>query len=233
MLLRNAGPRFLPLGETTVIRPDVRTDDGAVPTVSEASVNVYYGATLFASADLTELSPPEYEFEPAADDVPRDDVLFVWSFTIAGTTYTGMRETASLVRDVIYQPIDDDALLAERPSIANLLRSEIGSFRGWRDTAWFRILRHLKRKGKNPALILDSDSLYDLCVFSSLALFYRECANTMNSPRYLDDANYYDEKVKEEWAELLSMYDVGATGYIDPNAPKQSTEGTIWTNGPK
>lgn len=215
MRARAPSPVFIPLASGATLSAPAYTDNGDIATCDGGSVDIWIGSEKVTDSGVLDTAevPAIHVSSAFADFEPRADVLIVWNLSIAGAPHV-IRQHAYLVNDLLYCPITEQDLYGERAQTETLLPAGRTNYRKEIDQAWNRVIRRLKRLGRNAALILDSDSLFDVTLYEALMIIYGGFGSTMNSPNYKEEYDTFSELAKAEWASLQVIYDRDANGTI-------------------
>jgi hypothetical protein len=162
-----------------------------------------------------------------------DDFLIIWEIN---ATYLGnpvvhkVRRAAHLVLTLLYPMVLASDLYSRHQRLVDIKPPGIPDWTSYIDSAWEILNRDLIKKGRRPELILDSYALYDMHVYKSLELIFRDAITFVGDGRYNDLAGMYASQYIDEWDKVQFHYDRNENDAVDEE--QEASSPAIWLNEP-
>ena len=206
--------------------------------VTSATLTLKQGSTvLLDNVPATSIAGPIFSatYDLLATTVPdtlsfSSTMLEIWTLS-DGTDTVTVRNAGHLVRTILYPMVTDSDLASRHQRIQDIRPPTIPSFSSYINLAWEIINRDLIKKGRRPELILDSYALFDMHVFKTLELIFRDAITFIGDGRYDDLADKYMYSYKEEWETTLFIYDRDENDAISVGETEAASP-SIWLGEP-
>ena len=203
-------------GTVSVYR-DSDTDDGGPSIVNAQTITVTSQVATYTV--LAASLPTSIDFA--------DSWRVVWKLTI-GTDEITVRQTASLVRYVLFPVVTDQDLYrrarALNPSTATPITTRT-TFQDERDETWAMIYNRVSNQGNRCNLIMEPSALRESHLTRTLAMIYRNLS-TREDDAYDRRAEEYMEDYKVAWRDLKFKYDTTESGTAAEG--ERSVNPSVW-----
>lgn len=150
----------------------------------------------------------------------------VWTLLVEGTTFVKRRD-AAVCRSPLYAPLADVDLIAALPDLARDLGANAGSFQGYIDQAWGRMLRKLRNAGEMPYIVVQSSALYDPLYHLTLHLVYMSWVRNGADSTWRELADFHHAEYKDAWSSMSYEVDRDQDGVSDGRDRDSGGKGQI------
>jgi hypothetical protein len=206
----------------TVTAATLTLKQGTTVLLDNVAATTFGGPTHSATFDLLAATTSALSFS--------DTMMEIWTLT-AGTTTVTARRSGHLVRSILYPMVTDSDLIARHARLADIRPPTLPDFSSYINLAWEILNRDLLKKGRRPELILDSYALFDMHVFKSLEMVFRDAITFVGDGRYHDLADMYADKYIQEWDNVQFRYDRNQDDALEDNE-REAASPSIWLGEP-
>lgn len=160
---------------------------------------------------------------------------YVQEFTvvISGASFI-FRRMAAIVKRRLYPVISDADLEELYTDLESLRPSNITSYQGYIDSAWYTILRKLRNVGAGyEYLVVSPESFAESHRHLSLYLIFRDFHSGLSTDgRYLELAQEHYRLFNDEFNSINFIYDEDHTGQPDDPNTRTAAKPTIYLTNP-
>lgn len=232
---RFATPRTIEVGVAQTLTLAVYDEaTGAEQTASAGTFELWDGSEAVLDATTCSSYGPPATFSLTSSHTtgrsPSDMALEIWRMTIGGVAYV-FRRTAYLVRHAYHPCISDSDLYARHAELQSLLPAGTTTYGPQIEIARERIERDLIKRGRRPALILDSWALFDAHLYLTLHVVYSDFALAIGDGRYSELSDKYETLYREEMDGLRFRYDEDDTGVVNSRDQESGSPPLVLTAG--
>ena len=233
----NGLPRIIPRNEAFTLQLNVFLDDGSTKdTLSAATLTLKNGTEVVVDAQSATVGgsvSASYAISAASTkDLNLSDMMLeLWTITTSTGVTTTIRRSGMLVRHQLYPLVKDSDLIMRHNQLDDIRPTSISNWLDYIKTAWEVLNRDLIKRGKRPALILDSYALFDMHLFKALELIFRDMTTFVGDGRYHDLWETYRDSYTAEWDTVSFHYDSDQDGTIDAD-DKNSAVPSLWLGVP-
>lgn len=236
LILRQNGPRVIERGVAATLTAEVYLADGT--TYATPTVGVYTlrdgGEVVLDAVSATTLGPPATYSLLAATTSSRglsDRASERWELTISGAVHHFTR-AVYIVRTAFHPMVTDTDWTDAHSDLADVRDPDQASFQTYREKANAKIERELRKKGRRPELVWDTDALFDAELALGLYYFFRDSKSSIGDGRYADLAAEYKAEFEREFSNVTFRYDEDESGSITSNTQQATTPPLIFSSGP-
>tara|TARA_R110002124_G_scaffold48723_4_gene143586 strand:+ start:863 stop:1630 length:768 start_codon:yes stop_codon:yes gene_type:complete len=232
----SALPRMIVRGEAVTLSLNVFVDDSATKdTLASATLTLKQGSTKIVDAQTATVGGSvSASYNLTAGDTSSlslsDDLLELWTVTTSGGETVTIRRSGHLVRHALFPLVKDSDLVARHNQLNDIRPSGLSNWLEYIKTAWEILNRDLIKRGKRPELVLDSYAIFDLHIYKTLNLIFRDMTTFVGDGRYHEMAENYHEAYKQEFEVVQFHYDSDLDGDIDEE--KEAATPSLWLSAP-
>lgn len=237
MVARQSLPRFVEIGVAQTLTLDVYPEDSAtLSTASAGTLTLKQGNTTLLDAVVATVggsSTASYALQTSTTTGldPSDDLLEIWTLTIAGEVQTFQRG-GYLVRRAWHPTITDADLIDYHSDLTALRPSSLATYEPYRRRAGTWVQIELMNKGRRPWLIFDAWALTVPHTYKTLALIFADFASAVGDGRYKELAAHYEGQANEAMKSVMFRYDLAQTGDVDDTSQTSAATPLFLTSGP-
>lgn len=232
----SALPRMIVRGEAVTLSLNVFVDDSSTKdTLASATLTLKQGSTTIIDAQTATVGGSvSASYGLTAGDTSSlslsDNLLELWTVTTSGGDTVTIRRSGHLVRHALFPLVKDTDLVARHNQLDDIRPSGLSNWLEYIKTAWEILNRDLIKRGKRPELVLDSYAIFDLHVYMTLNLIFRDMTTFVGDGRYHEMAESYSEAYKVEFETVQFHYDSDLDGVITEE--KEAATPSLWLSAP-